>query len=43
MPVPGSEPLPALNRAISILDNDKEIPGNILFITDDIKDQSEAN
>ncbi len=42
MPVPGSEPLPALNRAISILDNDKEIPGNILFITDDIKDQSEA-
>ncbi len=42
MPVPGSEPLPALQRAQEILSTDKELPGNILLITDDIKDKVEA-
>lgn len=42
IPVRGSEPLPALKRAQDILDNDKDIPGNILLITDDVKNEIEA-
>lgn len=43
MPVRGSEPLPALLRAQEILDNDKDIPGNILLILDDVKNEVEAD
>jgi tetratricopeptide (TPR) repeat protein len=42
MPIPGSEPLPALERAQKILENHKDLPGNILLILDDIKDNIEA-
>ncbi len=44
MPAQGSEPLPALKRAVQILkENDnEETPGNILLVLDDIKSQEEA-
>lgn len=42
MPTYGSEPLQALEKAVSILDKDDENPGNILLVLDDIKDQVQA-
>ncbi len=42
MPVPGSEPLKALERAQQILEHDSQTPGNILWITDDVKSEVEA-
>ena len=45
IPSRGSDPLPALQRAVKILDenDDAETPGNILLVLDDIKDEAEAN
>lgn len=45
IPSRGSDPLPALQRAVKILDenDDADTPGNILLVLDDIKDEVEAN
>lgn len=45
IPSRGSDPLPALQRAVKILDenDDEATPGNILLVLDDIKDDEEAN
>lgn len=43
MPSKGSEPLQALEKAKEMLDRDPSIPGNILLVLDDVKNEIEVN
>ncbi|MGN1393927.1 MAG: VWA domain-containing protein [Succinivibrionaceae bacterium] len=42
MPVKGSNPLSGLQKAIELLDREPNVPGNILLVLDDVKNEVEV-